>query len=263
MTNRIGIIICLLVSIFSVGCSSGPEDNNLTVDKHLSRAEEFLSRGDIDKAISEYEKALAIEPSNGLLHYTLGEVYFRKWLLSSESARRKYSYDMVRHPNKIPRSDITEEELSRIYEKYGLDNTLKELAINEFALAIKCDPNLWMARYHIATNELNDRHYDKAIEEYKEVIKVNPSYSNAYSLLGEAYFKTGDYRAAIESLKKAIEIEPDAGIAYYRIGLVYLQMGDRDRALESLDKLKELQSSFYNDLEVKIDSFKRVEANPK
>jgi tetratricopeptide (TPR) repeat protein len=256
MNNMVKSISGFLIAILLIGCSSKPEEIPLTAEEHLSRAEQLLAAGNIDKAISEYRAALDIEPSNGTLHYLIGKVYYQKWLLSREAARRKYSYDMVRHPNKNPRSDLTEEELSRIYEQYGLDNALKGLAMDEFALAIKYDPNLWMARYQIATNALNEEHYDKAIEEYKKVIKVNPSYSNAYSLLGEAYFKTGDYGAAIEYLKKAIEIEPDAGIAYYRLGLVYLEIDDRNNALESLAKLKELQSSFYDDLKRRIDNFK-------
>ena len=240
-------MICFFLFFLSVyGCSF---ERNLSYEEHFEKATKYFESKRLDKAIEEYKKALRLRPTSADAHYYLGLAYEQKWTDSFEAAAKKYTEEMIRNSNLVP-----QKAKEGNYEYYGEKKEFKLLAIEEFKLAVKYAPDNWMARYIIATDNLNNGHYDEALKEYEQVIKINPKYSNAYGGMASAYSKKGLYDLAIEKHKQAIAIDPNSTHDYYELGLIYLQKNEKKKALAMLEKLKELNSTFYDSLRSEINN---------
>ncbi len=240
--------IFYIVLIISACFAHANDIEKSSYEEHLLKAQEYNKVGNLDEAINEYKKAINLNPSSEDAHYELALTYYRKWHISFEDAQRKRIYNTK--SRRIV--EYSKEKLEREYEFYGERKELKQLSMKEFEETLKYNPDNWMARYHIATNYLNEGHYDDAIREYKLVIKTNPDYVNSYGLMAKAYFQKGLYKLAIEKYKEAIDLEPNSEIDHHDLGLAYLKIGKKQEALKELEELKRLDSTFYERLREKI-----------
>jgi tetratricopeptide (TPR) repeat protein len=58
--------------------AGGPSTQPTTAAEHAARANALAERGDQDDAIKEFEQAIALEPGNPTLHFTLA-VWMDRW----------------------------------------------------------------------------------------------------------------------------------------------------------------------------------------
>ncbi len=239
----------------------------------------FLTKiGDNSKAVLEnINKAINVEPNNGKLYNTRGNIYFEMsnydlayadFLESIELAKRKKetydSYvklgniDMIKERYNIAIVNYTEalnvdSSDSELYNLLGIaydsiDNC--ELAIEMFTKAIIRNKE---AHYYFnrATCHIHTKEYTLALNDYKQFEKLfsaettNNVFTNEdlfefHKNSGVAQYNLENYDEALESFSSALAIDAtDSDLYYYRV-IIYIDNDSYFDALSDLTTLIEL-----------------------
>jgi tetratricopeptide (TPR) repeat protein len=171
------------------------------VDAHYTLGVLYWQRGEFDKAVAELQSALHLQPSYAEAHYTLGTVFKQQGKLA-ESAQE-----------------------------------LKE--------AIRLEPEFAGAHTTLAgvLRQLGDS--QGASEEAKEGARIAASVNNRQAATvstnsGKRLMGAGDMEAAIEQFRSAIHSDAKYAAAHYQLALALQQTGKKDEARQEFDRAAEL-----------------------
>ena len=146
-------------SVSKSGNSSSYDFNSFPVESYISNADDEIEAGNLEAALAETEKALALVPSYAEPYFVQGLVYdqMEDW----EQALAAYSNAVERNPNH--KGAFNNRGLS--YNKLG--DT--ELAIADWTLALDIDPEYVTAYYNRAGSYYDLGDYESA---KADVLKV-------------------------------------------------------------------------------------------
>ncbi|MDA3896384.1 MAG: tetratricopeptide repeat protein [Desulfobacteraceae bacterium] len=242
------LVLSIVVNIQAE--EDGPDTGN-NFEYHLLQGKDFHRQGNLDKAQDEYEHAISIKPDSDEAHFLLGYVFFKKYQRSHRAATQSYIYEQI--VNSPPsQGEITDDELQRTLETYGLQPNYEKKAIKEFKRTAELNPNHYMARYHIAVDHLNNKRYEKAIIEYKVALRANPTHVISHGGLGDAYHGLGKLELAIQSYKKSIDLDDQLSMTHMDLAKVYLKIGKREKAIEILNEMEKQKHVLYESLRMVI-----------
>lgn len=236
MKYKILSIVCLVIGLFVSSCNSSTDScsnvkDGLSHDEYIDIAQESELKGDNERAICAFKKALRIKPADAEGHFILGRLYDAESQRSYKDASNKFLYNVLQKSYKNV-------DQAKELEKLGFKSKYEGLAIQEYKEAVKYSPEHWHARYFIATDHFNNKRYKEAIDEYKQVIKLTTEYSSAYSVLGDAYLEVGACNSAIDSFTKAFKLDSNTDSYYCDMGKVYIKMKNAEKTMEMINKLK-------------------------
>lgn len=169
-------------------------------------------------------------------------------------------------PAEVPVFTDAKEALE-IGKKY-FENNQDEKAINAFEQAIKLDPNLGEAHFHLGVAyQLNEKAGDEeapapspaksskskkaaakppekpsekefraAIKAYEAYLKKNPKDAAAQYYLGLSYQKVFEDDDARKALQEAVKLEPEDSDYQYELGMVLIKLAKYDEAVAALKK---------------------------
>jgi len=153
------------------------EDADGLMDVHRINAYVLETLGDYNLAISEYEKAVALEPNFTFLYLRIGANY------------RRLAFGVA--------STQGEEAARPIYEQ-SLEYFDKAVKINEQLGVEDPLPHLSIARTYSQLGE-----FFIAARNVQTALEYQPTNSDIYGQLGVIYFRSRNYEGAIDSLKCA------------------------------------------------------------
>jgi len=106
-------------------------------------------------------------------------------------------------------------------------------AAKEFELALKADPSLQDARYHLAVACFNEHRYNEARPQFEHLLAAGyrPDWETYY--LGRIDLVEGDVDSAIHRLASLRRPEPVQDELYY-LGSAFLKKGEPEKAIASL-----------------------------
>jgi Flp pilus assembly protein TadD len=193
-----------------------------------NRGNEWLKKGEYDRAIADYDQAIRIQPKSASALNGRGV-----------ARREKGEFDraLVDHDEAIRLSPKRAEYYNNrgiaLREKGELDR-----ATADYDQAIELDPKY--------ANPLNNRgvvwklkgDLERALTDYSEAIRLNPNYALAYNNRGDAWAAKGDLQRALADLSEAVRINPrfitalaDRGSVYEKLGNVAAARADFNAAL--------------------------------
>ncbi len=188
----------------------------------------------LDKAISEFKKALEIFPEYHLTYQGLGQVYIEKGDYKNAIF---YLQKMV--------AKFTDGRLSA----YLLLNTCYEkthqldLQIASDDSVISYQPTNTFAHINKGTALGQQGKYLEAVTEFETALTINPNEISAYKDLGVAYGFLKQYPKAIANLNKAATMDPNDPQVPNFMGITYNYMGDTIHAKECFDKANKMTAS--------------------
>jgi tetratricopeptide (TPR) repeat protein len=150
---------------------------------------------DVDGAISKYEQASQLDPTNHRILYKLAMAY-----------RKKEAWDKV--ASSLSRATQVAPKFANYWYNKGF-------AIEEQA-----------AKKTIS--------WEEAKEPFKKCIEADPNYADCYHELGYTYLWTDNEQEALANYTKAIERKPDELRYYTRLADLYLALGYYDQAQQVL-----------------------------
>jgi len=206
---------------------------DIKANLYVSRGTRFQRSGQYLKAISNYKKAIELDPKLALAYNDLGGVYY---ILKQHSKA-------ISHYNKAIELDP---KFSFAYNNRGAaygDLGEHDKGISDYTKALEINPKSTQAYYNMGDAYYAKGEYDRAISVYNKAIEINPKHADAYHNLGVVYYIKGEYDQAISNYTKALEINPRHAEAYYNRGFAYQNKGIYDQAI--------------------LDHTKAIEINPK
>lgn len=224
----------LLLIISITACSSNSKQ---AFNQHLANSNNYVVVCNFENALKEMELAKAIEPSNAMVYYGLGQIYFM---------RNNYEKAIAYFDTAIELdSNFTIAFYSRSLTKSFLGND--KGGLEDVARALKLEPDLIMAIMHSAALKINSRDYNGAITDLTSAIKYKNDLAIAFYWRGRIYGSIlHEYDKAIADLNKAIEFKI-VKINTYTLRSDYeYAIGKKDDACADYYKAKELGDTSLN-----------------
>ncbi len=186
----------------------------------------FKIKGQYDRAIADFDKAIILNPSAFEAYNNRGNVYY----ITAQYDRAMADYDRALALNSSE-VDVYINRALVFYIKGQRDKALTDL---DRALALNPSDDLAYFRRGLIYEELLQP--IKAIENYTKAITLKPSSHAAYHHLGVLYAEAGSFERAIEFANKAIVIQPNNARYYSDRGSIYSQLGRSESALDDFNK---------------------------
>jgi tetratricopeptide (TPR) repeat protein len=148
-------------------------------------------QGQLDEAISCFERAVEIFPVFAEAHYNLASSYCQKFDL--ENAVKAYA------------ADGSDGEIGRLARK-RLDEFEAIVKKSGVSLSTHIRNGRIFDRGFLA---LQDRSFQAAIDLFAQVLAIEKDHVQSYGNMGLAYASLGNRQKALECLDKAIELDPE------------------------------------------------------
>jgi tetratricopeptide (TPR) repeat protein len=180
-----------------------------------------LERGDVDQAITQFEKAVAVKPANSDAHYYLGQAYARKaektGMFGGMSWAGKAKDEWLRAVELNPNSVDPRLRLIEFYIMApGIAGGDEDKAMEQAAELKKrggLDAHRGYARVYTMQKK-----FDLAVKEMVDTVREQPKSSKAHSLLGNALLNQKDWKGSLHEYEMAVSLDPVYMPAYFRIG---------------------------------------------
>jgi tetratricopeptide (TPR) repeat protein len=210
------IILCFLVAPAIASAQSG---DALSAYQH---GREAIARGDADKAVEFFEKAVELKPREAEYHYRLAGAYGMSAMSGSmfgalpkaKKARTSLERAVALNPDfLLARFALLEFHVSAPGIFGG-----SEAAALEQAAEIRKRDAIEGARAFAQIHIKSDR-MQLARKEYVEMVKAHPASARAHYLFGlYLLLNEKNYKSATDELESAIRLDPAYMPSYFRIG---------------------------------------------
>ncbi len=203
-------------------------------EAYNNRGNAYRGKGEYDRAISDFNKAIEINPGYAGAYLNRGVAYFAK----GEYDRAISDYNKAIEIN--PQYAIAYVNRGAVYNDKGEHDK----AISDYNKALEIDPGDAAAYCNRGDTYRSKGQYDRAISDLNKAIEINPGFAEAYVNRGIVYVSKDQYDQAISDFTKAIEINPRLALAYYNRGLAYDQKGKYDLAISDYSKAIEINPRY-------------------
>lgn len=232
--KRRGLLLCLALPFFLILSCGAPEKNRLKQNDEVSRRYfdmgiVNLRDGDTQRALVNFQKALAAEPGNPDIFNGLGLVYFARNELDSAVQNFKKALEL-------------DPALAEVHNNLGSALAVqgkKEEAIVHFQAALKSlnYPTPENVYYNMGLIYLDSRDYDQAAHHFNQAINYRATFAPAYLQLGRINAYLGNWKSAIAYYTQALRFNPTLSEAKLLLSGAYIQDGKRKLAREILLEL--------------------------
>jgi len=174
-------------------------------DAHFPRGLFFEAKKRYDLAISEYEKAVKINPWEQTYYQNLAKVYQDVALLI---------------PGVTQRAELLKKSVA-VYKKH-LDLVPQD-ALSHNGLGV--------GYVHMAEQLSDQSYYQLAKESFQNSIQMAPYFLEPYINLGTVLYFLGKKEEALQSYDKALQVNPYMPLIYLNLGNLYAQEGEIRKAI--------------------------------
>ncbi|GCL45813.1 serine protease [Microcystis aeruginosa] len=216
-------------------------DYNKAININPNYAKAYLNRGNLyinqqkyDLALSDYNQAIKINSD-------FAEAYNNRGNLYSDLQKYKLALDDYNQAIKINPNDA-----EAYYNRGNLYSDLQkyDLALSDYSKAIDINPNDAEAYYNRGNLYSDLQKYDLALSDYSKAIDINPNYARAYYNRGILYSDLQKYDLALSDYSKAIDINPNYARAYYNRGILYYNQQKYELALSDYNKAIDINPNY-------------------
>ena len=217
--------IALIITFFFIFCAASFAQE----DDYADRGDEYFSRGDFDKALEMYEKALEEDPEDSDILLKMGNVYLEKGIFE----------DAIVYYEKAIKED------SEMYEAYlnmsrafrGMGDMEKALASANKAAEFESDEAevyIQLGNIHFDMEE-----FDSALEFYNRAVDIDDENPEAYFQRGMAYLRYSEIKEKDSFLEKSfldflevLSLDSDYPLGHFAKGLALFRKGSLDEAYD-------------------------------
>ena len=171
----------------------------------------FLRKGELDKAISEFQAALNIRSRNTETHYSLGAALIQNNL-----------------GNALARKQLWEEAIDHLQE------------------AVRLRPDYADAYFNLGSVLFQQGRIDQAIAQWQKALAIRPTDAEAHRSVASALRKQGNVKEAIAEYEQALNVVPEDSVALNNLAWILATSSDasmRDGARAVTLAVKAVQAS--------------------
>ncbi|GIU80323.1 MAG: hypothetical protein KatS3mg005_3561 [Bryobacteraceae bacterium] len=195
---------------------------------------------EFEKAVSYFERAIAVDPNFVEAYLGLAKTYGWQWIMGVLPPKEAYpKFSSVMQKALAINSDVPEAHYVQAVAAWYFFWNWAE-AEKEFRLALEKNPNLEEARFEFAWFLSGMGRHAEAVLEAQRAVEVDPFSVSANLALGSVYQLAGRLDEALRQIEKTIEIEPNDPRCYEFLGEVYKSLGLRDEEVKAYARRLEL-----------------------
>jgi len=194
-----------------------------------NRGDGYAEQGNIQQAISDFNKAIQIDPNYADAYYNRGNAYLDQGNI--QPAIFNYDRAIEINPN-----------YAKAYNRRGnayLTQGNIQSAIFNYDRALEINPDYIDAYVRRGTIYSQRGNFIQAISDFSRAIQIKPNLVEAYNNRGIAYSLQGNFIQAIFDFNKVIQIKPSVE-AYSNRGVFYFLIKEYDQAWKDVHKVEEL-----------------------
>lgn len=165
--------------------------NSSIVRNNLGLA--YFKRGEIDKAIQEFDEALKLKKGHAEAHNNLGAAY------AMEGQSKKAEQHFLAALRLKPDYSDAHNNLGIFYGSQGK----MDQAIMHFQQALRSRPNFADAHYNLGVTYLRIGSTDLALQQLQEALKIKPNAINTHVNIAKAYAQKGLINKSQEHMRIA------------------------------------------------------------
>jgi Tfp pilus assembly protein PilF len=151
----------------------------------------FLRRGELDKAISEFQTALNIRSRNTQSHYSLGAALIQSNLGNALARNQRW-----------------------------------DAAVDHLQEAVRLRPDYADAYFNLGSVLFQQGKIDQAIAQWQKTLTINPRDSEAHRNVADAFRKQGKVKEAVSEYEQALNIAPEDSAALNNLAWILATSSD-------------------------------------
>jgi serine/threonine-protein kinase len=188
---------------------------------YLNRGNAYRDAGEVDAAIGDLQRAVAIAPQYARAHGGLGTALAEKGDLNGAGAAYRRALELD------PKHATAHSSLGVVLERQGQ----RDEAIACYRRAIRHRPDYAGAYLNLGLALAEKGQHDKAVRAFREAVKHQRDYAEAYQGLGRSLQKKGALDGAIAAYRKAVKHQPGLATAHFDLALMLQKKGEWDEAI--------------------------------
>ncbi|MBN2621598.1 tetratricopeptide repeat protein [candidate division WOR-3 bacterium] len=250
-----------------------------SVEAHILLGNAKYEWGNYDGAMSEYQKAIALNPESRAAQDRVEEtVKRRKAAQEQEWAADDWSegdFESAQHRWAVALGWCEEiDDTSAVigildamgdamYDSYFYDD-----AIDVYQRIVTIDPGQYDAYVSLSNCYKAKQIYDQAHDWVDKAIATDPGQAWAYNIKGLIFFNTGDLQRAITYFEKAVGLDSAYKWPHNNLGLTYVKLQDNDKAQVHLQQAVEIDKDYWDarfdigNLQFVIEAEEKLRADP-
>ncbi len=201
---------------------------------YRNRAWALESKGNNDRAISDYDEALRLDPKYAHALANRGTA----WRNKGDHARALADLD-----------EAIRLQPNYAYAVFQRAYTLRakgdlERAIADYTEAIRLNPNYLDALNNRGNIWRDKGDNDRAIADYNEALRIDPKSAMVLANRAMAWRNKGDHDRALADLDEAIRLQPNYAYAVFQRAFTWQAKGDNDRAIADYSEAIRLNPNY-------------------
>jgi len=164
----------------------------------LNRGNAYQGKGDLDKALADYEEAIVFDPKNAGAHVNRALILRRKG--QREEAMKAYDEAIRINPQ------LWEAYINRALDWIQERNFTR--ALNDLDEVTKLNPTYAPAYVARAGIYYQQGALDQAIDDCSRAIEFDPNVLGAYMTRASVYLRKKDYAKAMRDVEAAMQLKP-------------------------------------------------------
>lgn len=207
--------------------------NFLGAESHYLRASKFMGEGDLSNAITEYEAAVATDPSyaDALADYGVALALQKKW---------KEAEQQLQHAVALrPEDALYRTNYARILDALGQATECRR----ELEKAYNLNPKDRTVLCALADKTITSGDVNSAIGLLKDALDLYPNLAPLHDRLGFALSATGKLDEAFEQIQQALKLDPNLVSARLNMGSLLAARGNLEQSIAQYQEAIKLSPS--------------------
>ena len=188
-------------------------------------------KGAFEKAKTQYQFAIELDPELSLPHFQLG------YLLTQQGKFKEavpfYQKAIALYPNHTG----AYYQLANAYFRIGEQDEGKRHLEKFWEIKAK-------ERFNLAERSLKKGEIDEALTAFQRTLDMDAAFAPAYARLSAIALQQSDLETAAYYLQRALEIKPNFAAGHYQLGSIYHKQGKIKKAIESFEDALTLKPSY-------------------
>jgi superkiller protein 3 len=224
-------MLCAILMGLTTGCASRSQEPfaRIRADISVQKGINKLDADKLDEALTEFQKAVELNPKLALAHSNIGTIYKRK---GDFTAAAKAFAEAV----KINHFNFDDSfSLAQMYHKLARFAD----AVRAYLHACELDPKNYKARLNLGVCYHQAEEMENAIACYTKATEIDSQQPAAYTNLGAAYDSQGNYYQAIHAYNEALERDPNQPMVLVNLATTLMKQERFVNARQALMKATE------------------------
>ncbi|MFA6498606.1 MAG: tetratricopeptide repeat protein [Desulfurivibrionaceae bacterium] len=223
---RATLLLLLVVLLALAGCAGHQQSKQgeatSPIQKNVEEGIALLAKGDAKQANAQFNRALALAPSDPNLHFLNGLAY---------------------------------REMARVNGQ-----AVAELAETGYRLALEFDSNHWLAAWHLGLLQVEQRQYAEARKSLATAARLRPRNPDIQLALAGSAYQASDAPVALWAANNTLSLRPNDPEALRIAALSSAALGLESSALELRDRFRQVRPADAEILDDRISAWKKTSA---